>query len=178
MAGDRVGGDRKAEWMSEYQEEVLTGLLGLQAELRGDEPEPHDEPAAKASSEASISEDGEGVGEGDGAGSQEIIAVTEEDVTVSSGSVSSGSLASGSHPSGSHPSGPSIDGLSVNERLAALNERLGQLEYDLAGVTKRIERIEPDPEVESSGSTDTDVDARWRSFLDLQKIVADRLDQR
>ena len=151
--------------MSEYQEEVLTGLLGLQAELRGDEPEPHDEPAAKASSEASISEDGEGVGEGDGAGTQETIAVTEEDVTVS-------------HSSGSHSSDPSINGLSVNERLAALNERLGQLEYDLAGVTKRIERIEPDPEVESPGSTDTDVDARWRSFLDLQKIVADRLDQR
>jgi len=151
--------------MSEYQEEVLTGLLDLQAELRGDEPEPHDEPAAKASSEVSISEDGEGVGEGDDAGSQETIAVTEEDVTVS-------------HSSGSHSSDPSIKGLSVNERLAALNERLGQLEYDLAGVTKRIERIEPDPEVESSGSTDTDVDARWRSFLDLQKIVADRLDQR
>ena len=151
--------------MSEYQEEVLTGLLDLQAELRGDEPEPHDEPAAEASSEASISEDGEGVGEGDAAGSQEIIAVTEEDVTVS-------------HSSGSHSSDSSIKGLSVNERLAALNERLGQLEYDLAGVTKRIERIEPDPEVESSGSTDTDVDARWRSFLDLQKIVADRLDQR
>lgn len=151
--------------MSEYQEEVLTGLLGLQAELRGDEPEPHDEPAAKASSEASISEDGEGVGEGDGAGTQETIAVTEEDVTVS-------------HSSGSHSSDPSINGLSVNERLAALHERLGRLEYDLAGVTKRIERIEPDPEVESPGSTDTDVDTRWRSFLDLQKIVADRLDQR
>jgi hypothetical protein len=151
--------------MSEYQEEVLTGLLGLQAELRGDEPEPHDEPAAKASSEASIPEDREGVGEGDDAGSQETIAVTEEDVTVSLSY-------------GSDPSGASIKGLSVNERLAALNERLGQLEYDLVGVTKRIERIEPAPEVESSGSTDTDVDARWRSFLDLQKIVADRLDQR
>jgi hypothetical protein len=146
--------------MSEYQEEVLTGLLDLQAELRGDEPEPHDEPAAKASSEASIGEDGEGVGEADDAGSQETIAVSEEDVTVSLSS------------------GDSTKGLSVNERLAALNERLGQLEYDLAGVTKRIERIEPDPELESSGSTDTDVDARWRSFLDLQKIVADRLDQR
>jgi hypothetical protein len=156
--------------MSEYQEEVLTGLLDLQAELRGDEPEPHADPAAKASSEASISEDGEGVGEADDAGGQETIAVTEEDVTVS--------LSYGSDPSGSHSSDPSIKGLSVNERLAALNERLGQLEYDLAGVTKRIERIEPDPEVESSGSTDTDVDARWRSFLDLQKIVADRLDQR
>jgi hypothetical protein len=151
--------------MSEYQEEVLTGLLDLQAELRGDEPEPHDEPAAKAFSEASIDEEEEGVGGGDDAGSQETIAVTEEDVTVS---LSSGSLSSGA----------STTGLSVNERLAALNERLGQLEYDLAGVTKRIERIEPDPEVESSGSTDTDVDARWRSFLDLQKIVADRLDQR
>jgi hypothetical protein len=156
--------------MSEYQEEVLTGLLGLQAELRGDEPEPHDEPAAKASSEAPISEDGERFGEGDGAGSQETIAVTEEDVTVS--------LSSGPLSSGSLSSDASTKGLSVNERLAALNERLGQLEYDLAGVTKRIERIEPDPEVESSGSTDTDVDARWRSFLDLQKIVADRLDQR
>jgi hypothetical protein len=155
--------------MSEYQEEVLTGLLGLQAELRGDEPEPHDEPAAKASSEASISEDDEGVGEGDGAGSQETIAVTEEDVTVS--------LSSGALPSGSPSSDASAKGLSVNERLAALHERLGRLEYDLAGVTKRIARIEPDPEVESP-STDTDVDTRWRSFLDLQKIVADRLDQR
>lgn len=113
-----------------------------------------------ASSEAPIREDGEGVGEGVGAGSQETIAVTEEDVTVS--------LASDA----------SAKGLSVNERLAALHERLGRLEYDLAGVTKRIERIEPDPEVESPGSTDTDVDTRWRSFLDLQKIVADRLDQR
>jgi hypothetical protein len=156
--------------MSEYQEEVLTGLLDLQAELRGDEPEPHDEPPAEVSSEASIGEDGEGVGEGDGAGSQETIAVTEEDVTVS--------LSSRLGSSGSVSSGDPTKGLSVNERLAALNERLGQLEYDLAGVTKRIERIEPDPEVESSGSMDTDVDARWRSFLDLQKIVADRLDQR
>jgi len=148
--------------MSEYQEEVLTGLLDLQAELRGDEPEPHDEPAAKA---ASSEEVGGGVGEADGAGSQDTIAVTEGGVTVS---LSSGSLSSGS----------SIKGPGVNERLAALNERLAQLEYDLAGVTKRIERIEPAPEVESPGDTDTDVDARWRSFLDLQKIVADRLDQR
>jgi hypothetical protein len=161
--------------MSEYQEEVLTGLLDLQAELRGDEPESHDEPAAKASSEAPISEDGEGHGEGDDAGSEETIAVTEEDVTVS---LTSDSLSSDSLSSGSLSSDAPVKGLSVNERLAALNERLGQLEYDLAGVSKRIERIEPDPEVESSGSTDTDVDARWRSFLDLQKIVADRLDQR
>jgi hypothetical protein len=166
--------------MSEYQEEVLTGLLDLQAELRGDEPEPHDEPASKAPSEASINEDGEGVGEADDAGSQETITVSEEDVTVSlsSGSDSPGSPSPGSPSPDSLSSDASAKGLSVNERLAALNERLGQLEYDLAGVTRRIERIEPDPELESSGSTDTDVDARWRSFLDLQKIVADRLDQR
>ena len=152
--------------MSEYQEEVLTGLLDLQAELRGDEPEPHDGPAAEGPSEASI----EGVGDGDDAGGQEAVAVTEGDVTVSlpSGSVSSGSLLSGA----------SIKGLGVNERLAALNDRLAQLEYDLAGVTKRIERIEPDPEVESPANTDADVDSPWRSFLDLQKMVADRLDQR
>jgi hypothetical protein len=160
--------------MSEYQEEVLTGLLDLQAELRGDEPEPHDEPAVKASSEASPEDEGpgesEGLGESDGAESDEILAVTEGGVTVS--------LSSGSDPPGSRSSGASTKGLGVNERLAALNERLAQLEYDLAGVTKRIERIEPDPEVESPGTTDADVDARWRSFLDLQKIVADRLDQR
>jgi hypothetical protein len=152
--------------MSEYQEEVLTGLLDLQAELRGDEPEPHDEPAATTSPEAST----EDVGEGEGDESQETLAVTEAGVTVS--------LSSGSNSPGSRSSGASTKGLGVNERLAALNERLAQLEYDLAGVTKRIERIEPDPEVESSGNTDPDVDARWRSFLDLQKIVADRLDQR
>ena len=151
--------------MSDYQEEVLTGLLDLQAELRGDEPEPHDEPAAEASSE-----DAAEAGEGDGIESEDAVAVTEGSVTVS--------LSPGSDSSGFLASGASIKGLSVNERLAALNERLAQLEYDLAGVTKRIERIEPDPEVESSGTTDADVDARWRSFLDLQKIVADRLDQR
>jgi hypothetical protein len=157
--------------MSEYQEEVLTGLLDLQAELRGDEPEPHGGPAAEGPSEASI----EGVGDGDDAGGQEAVAVTEGDVTVS---LPSGSVPSGSVPSGSLVSGASIKGLGVNERLAALNDRLAQLEYDLAGVTKRIERIEPDPEVESPANTDADVDSPWRSFLDLQKMVADRLDQR
>jgi hypothetical protein len=168
--------------MSEYQEEVLTGLLDLQAELRGDEPEPHDEPAEASSEEESVEEV---TAEPEGA-----VAVSEGDVTVSlssadpssevlsSGSLSSGSPSSGSPSSGSLVSGPSTTGLGVNERLAALHERLSQLEYDLAGVTKRIERIEPAPEVVSSGATDADVDARWRSFLDLQKIVADRLDQR
>jgi hypothetical protein len=138
--------------MSEYQEEVLTNLLDLQAELRGDEPEAHVEasalPAAPspAPSAGTISDCG-----------QDDLAVSEQDLTVTA---SPGT------------------GQGVNERLAALHERLARLEYDLAGVTKRIERIEPDREMDAPGHPDIDVDARWRSFLDLQKIVADRLDQR
>jgi len=147
--------------MSEYQEEVLTNILDLQAELRGDEPEPHDEQPTEASDEGSPE-----VVVADG---QETVAVTEEGVTVS--------VPSGSPSSGPGSSGGPTKSLGVNERLAALNERLGQLEYELAGVTKRIERMEPDPEDVSSGSSDADVDARWRSFLDLQKIVADRLEK-
>jgi hypothetical protein len=137
--------------MSEYQEEVLTNLLDLQAELRGDEPEPHDEHPAEASFEPSTEE---------AVKNPESVAVTQGGLTVSV------------------PSRPSTNGMGVNERLAALNDRLGQLEYDLAGVTKRIERIEPEDEVQSSGDSDADVDAPWRSFLDLQKIVANRLDER
>ena len=154
--------------MSEYQEEVLTGLLDLQAELRGDEPEPHDEPAKASSEEEPVEADAEA--DADATGTEDAVAVTEGSVTVS--------LSPGSTSSGSLSPGSSSTGLGVNERLAAVHERLAQLEYDLAGVTKRIERIEPAPEVESSGTTDADVDTRWRSFLDLQKIVADRLDQR
>lgn len=135
--------------MSEYQEEVLTNLLDLQAELRGDEPQPHDEQSAETPLDASTT--------ADPVTNRESVAVTQGGLTVSM-------------------SRPSTSGMGVNERLAALNDRLAQLEYDLAGVTKRIERIEPDAAVESSGGTDPDVDARWRSFLDLQKIVANRLD--
>jgi hypothetical protein len=137
--------------MSEYQEEVLTNLLDLQAELRGDEPGPHDGHQGEASTGGSL-ETGTAAG-------QETVAVTEEGVTVSV------------------PSPDSADGVDVNERLAALMARLAQVEYQLAGVTKRIERMEPDPEVVSSGKTVADVDERWRSFIDLQKLVADRLDQ-
>jgi hypothetical protein len=129
--------------MSEYQEEVLTNLLDLQAELRGDEPEAHAETPSSSALSADTISDG--------------VAVSEEDLTVTT----------------SHGTG-----VGVNERLAALHERLARLEYDLAGVTKRIERIEPDREMDAPGHPDIDVDARWRSFLDLQKIVADRLDQR
>ena len=136
--------------MSEYQEEVLTNLLDLQAELRGDEPGPRDE-APEASSERAV--------DAEPAGDHEAVAVTEEGLTVSVSPV------------------PAV-GVGVNERLAALHERLAQLEYELAGVTKRVERIEPDPEMDTSATPGADVDARWRSFLDLQKIVADRLDHR
>jgi hypothetical protein len=138
--------------MSEYQDEVLTNLLDLQAELRGDEPEPHDGYPADVSPEEPV--------KAGAADSQETVAVIEESVTVS---VSPGA---------------SADGGRMNERLAALSARLVQLEYELASVTKRIARMEPDPEVVGSGSAVADVDERWHSFLDLQKIVADRLDQR
>jgi prefoldin subunit 5 len=70
----------------------------------------------------------------------------------------------------------SAAGHTVTDRIAALNERLDRLEHDLATVTRRIERIEPEPDSEAAEATETDVDAPWRSFLDLQKIVADRLD--
>jgi hypothetical protein len=137
--------------MSEYQEEVLTNLLDLQAELRGDEPEAHVEiPPAPAPAPATSADMISGA-------SKDGVAVTEEDLTVTASPTEGGG---------------------VNERLAALHARLARLEYDLAGVTKRIERIEPDLEMDASGDPDIDVDARWRSFLDLQKIVADRLDQR
>ncbi len=122
--------------MSEYQEEVLTNLLDLQAELRGDEAEPHDE-------------------ESPAPGQHDAVTVTEPGVAVSVPE-------------------PARSTMTVNERLVALNERLGHLEHDLARITKRIERIEPDAEAEPH--QDPDPDAPWRSFLDLQKIVADRLD--
>jgi hypothetical protein len=131
--------------MSEYQEEVLTNLLDLQAELRGDEPEAHVETPPSPSADT-ISD-----------GGLDAVAVSEEDLTVTASPAEGGG---------------------VNERLTALHERLTRLEYALAGVTKRIERVEPDLEMDTPGHPDIDVDARWRSFLDLQKIVADRLDQR
>ena len=142
--------ERRSE-MSEYQEEVLTNLLDLQAELRGDEPEPHNPAARQAKRETSP--------DADRLDHAETIAVTEQGVTVSAAPAP-------------------VTGIGVNDRLAALNQRLTQLEYDLAGVTKRIEKIEPDVGTDTAGQGAVDVEGRWRSFLDLQKIVADRLDHR
>jgi hypothetical protein len=135
--------------MSEYQEEVLTNIIDLQAELRGDEPDPAAKPGKKA--KATGPSDDRAAGPGD-------LAVSEAGVTVSLSSRRSSAQA-------------------VADRIAALNERLDRLEYDLANVTKRIERIEPTTEEQPVQAADADVDAPWRSFLDLQKIVADRLDQ-
>ena len=149
--GDIHGGDRRAERMSDYQEEVLTNLLGLQAELRGSESETHDEQPAEISTESSPPVEMDG--------GQDSVAVTHGSVTVSI------------------PSRPSPNGMGVNERLAALNDRLAQLEQDLAGVDSRIERAEPSAEQATPAGVDTDADDRWRSFLDLQKIVANRLDK-
>jgi hypothetical protein len=135
--------------MSEYQEEVLTNIIDLQAELRGDEPDPATKPAKKAT--ATVPSDDRAADTGD-------LAVSEAGVTVSLSSRRSTAQA-------------------VADRIAAMNERLDRLEYHLANVTKRIERIEPTEE-QPVEAADEDVDAPWRSFLDLQKIVADRLDQR
>jgi hypothetical protein len=135
--------------MSDYPEEVLTNILDLQAELRGDGSE-HADGDLQAAPEAPT--------DADPAAQEETVAVTERGLTVSI-------------------SAP-VDEIAVNERLAALNDRLTKLEYHLAGVTERIERIEPAPERHSTGSPEAVGDARWRSFIDLQKIVADRLDSR
>jgi hypothetical protein len=139
--------------MSEYQEEVLTNLLDLQAELRGDESPPERPSTDPIAGAAATTDDPPPEP------SSETMAVTEQGVTVSVAGA------------------PATNGLAVNERLVALNERLARLEHDLAGVTKRIERIEPDTAPRATDA-DADLDAPWRSFLDLQKIVADRLDQR
>lgn len=70
------------------------------------------------------------------------------------------------------------DGTAAHDRIAALSDRLAKLESHLAGVTDRIQRIDPFPQMRASGSPETDGDEGSGSFLDLQKIVADRLDRR
>jgi hypothetical protein len=64
------------------------------------------------------------------------------------------------------------------DRLAALEGRLVKLESHLAGMKERIARIDLAPEMQATSAPDTDGEAGSGSFLDLQKIVADRLDSR
>ena len=64
----------------------------------------------------------------------------------------------------------------LTERLVAINERLSRLERDLADVAGRIDGVDPD--AGSTAQAAPAPDEQWRSFLDLQRIVADRLDRR
>jgi hypothetical protein len=63
----------------------------------------------------------------------------------------------------------------VRERLAAANDRLAALERVLDGVTTRIEGVVAERRKTARA---TAADAPWRAFLDLQRLVADRLDRR
>jgi predicted phage-related endonuclease len=123
---------------ADYQEEVLSNLLDLQAELRGE---------TRADDEAPAVED-------EGAAEQ---------VDIDPVSVATSGLQVTVAPSSA----------AVAERLAALNARLAHLEDSLANVGQRIDGVEP---VEVAVEPEADADAPWRSFLDLQRIVADRLD--
>jgi hypothetical protein len=138
------GGDQMAERTEGYQEEVLSDLLDLQAELRGD-PRAPAEPAAASGEPAAPDGD---------------VVMVEQGVTVAEGGLEVTVAPSGA---------------AVTQRLVALNDRLGRLERELDSVTRRIEDAEEAP---PKPPAPTDADAPWRSFLDLQKIVADRLDGR
>jgi hypothetical protein len=127
---------------ADYPEEVLSNILDLQAELRGETREADDAPADAA----------DGV---------------VRPVTVDPVSVATSGLQVSVAPSSA----------AVAERLAALNARLARLEDDLANVGRRIDDVKPaTPEVATE--QEPDPDAPWRSFIDLQRIVADRLDGR
>jgi len=129
-----------AERTGDYQGEVLSDLLDLQAELRG---ETREEAAAPAAPDVVPVEDARP--------DDEIVTVAASGLQVS----------------------VAPTGAAVTERLAALNERLSHLEASLATITARIEGVEAQP----PAAEEPDADAPWRSFLDLQKIVADRLDR-
>ncbi len=138
--------------MSEYQEEVLTNLLDLQAELRGDEPELTTSTAAAGRPRRSV--------KADPADGQETVAVIEESVTVSVPSVP--------------PPRRRRERAARRARRAPRPARVRPRARDEAHRTDRSRT----PRSLGSGSTDAEVDERWHAFLDLQKIVADRLDQR
>jgi hypothetical protein len=127
---------------ADYPEEVLSNILDLQAELRGETRGADDVPADAA--------------EG-----------TVHPATIDPVSVATSGLEISVAPSSA----------AVVERLAALNARLARLEDDLANVGRRIDDVKPGiPDVATE--PEPDPDAPWRSFIDLQRIVADRLDGR
>jgi hypothetical protein len=126
---------------ADYQEEVLSSILDLQAELRGE---------TRADEDAAIVEDESALQPEDV--DRVTVATSGLQVTVAPSSAA------------------------VAERLAALNARLEQLEDSLANVGQRMDGVKP--EAEAAAEPETDADAPWRSFLDLQRIVADRLDGR
>lgn len=70
------------------------------------------------------------------------------------------------------------DEAAAHDRLVALSDRVAKLESRLAGVAERIDRIERGPDAHATGSPETGSDVASGSFLDLQKIVADRLKSR
>jgi hypothetical protein len=121
-----------AERMGDYQEEVLSDLLDLQAELRGESNEP------------------------------DVVAVSEP-VDGDTVTIATSGLEVSVTPSGE----------AVNARLGALTDRLSRLEARLANVAERIDGVEAQPPPSQPAPEET-----WRSFLDLQKLVADRLDKR
>lgn len=131
-----------AERTGDHQAEVLSDLLDLQAELRG---ETRVDAASAAEPVVSIEE---------AAPAREALTVATSGLEVS----------------------VTPSGAAVTERLTALNERLARLEANLASMTERIDEVEAQPPDEADATPNAD--APWRSFLDLQKIVADRLDGR
>ena len=133
-----------AERTGDHQAEVLSDLLDLQAELRG-------ETRADAAPAAEL----------------DVVSI-EDAATPEALTVATSGLEVSVTPSGA----------AVTERLTALNERLARLEANLASMTERIDEVEAQPPGAANTTPDTDADAPWRSFLDLQKIVADRLDGR
>ena len=141
--------------MGEYQEEVLINLLDLQAELRGDESGEAD---GDKSGEADADEEGAPEASAEPAAQEETLAVTDGGLAVSVLSPADEAVA--------------------HDRLVTLSDRVAKLESRLAGVTERIERLEPAPDAHATDSPETDGDAASGSFLDLPKIVADRLDSR
>jgi hypothetical protein len=127
-----------AERAGDYQEEVLSDLLDLQAELRGEPREAPEPPIDEAGSVDGARPD------------QDVLTVAASGLEVSVAPA----------------------GATVTRRLAALNQRLSRLETSLSRMNDRIDDVEAQP------APPSDADAPWRSFLDLQRIVADRLDRR